>query len=124
MIRTLFEIPIPFSGTTIPIYAYGFMLMVGFLVTIYVARKKAKAEGLDPEIISNMGLYTVFAGTPATTTPGGTSLLTREQAAYVEYIDFGNFVGTTYRYVVAIFCDGTVTAEQMYLSVGQGSPSS
>ncbi|MCP4266683.1 MAG: prolipoprotein diacylglyceryl transferase [Candidatus Brocadiaceae bacterium] len=62
MIRTLFEIPIPFSGITIPIYAYGFMLMVGFLVTIYVARKKAKAEGLDPEIISNMGLYTIFAG--------------------------------------------------------------
>ncbi len=62
MIRTLFEIPIPFSGITIPIYAYGFMLMVGFLVTIYVARIKAKAEGLDPEIISNMGLYTIFAG--------------------------------------------------------------
>ncbi len=62
MIRTLFEIPIPFSGITIPIYAYGFMLMVGFLVTIYVARKKAKSEGVDPEIISNMGLYTIFAG--------------------------------------------------------------
>ncbi len=62
MIRTLFEIPIPFSGITIPIYAYGFMLMVGFLVTIYVARKKAKAEGMDPEIISNIGLYTIFAG--------------------------------------------------------------
>lgn len=38
------------------------MLMVGFLVTIYIARKKAKAEGMDPEIISNMGLYTIFAG--------------------------------------------------------------
>ncbi len=62
MIRTLFEIPIPFSGITIPIYAYGFMLMLGFLVTIYVARKKAKSEGMDPEIISNMGLYTIFAG--------------------------------------------------------------
>ncbi len=62
MIRTLFEIPIPFSGITIPIYAYGFMLMLGFLVTIYVARKKAKAEGLDPEIISNMGIYTIFSG--------------------------------------------------------------
>ena len=62
MIRTLFVIPIPFSGITIPIYAYGFMLMVGFLVVIYVARKKAKAEGMDPEIISNLGLYTIFAG--------------------------------------------------------------
>ncbi len=62
MIRTLFEIPIPYFGITIPIYAYGFMLMMGFLVVIYVARNKAKAEGINPEDISNMGLYTVFAG--------------------------------------------------------------
>ena len=62
MIRTLFEIPIPFTGMSIPIYAYGFMLMVGFLVVMYVARKKGKAEGLNPEDISNLGLYTIFAG--------------------------------------------------------------
>jgi phosphatidylglycerol:prolipoprotein diacylglycerol transferase len=62
MIRTLFEIPIPYIGITIPIYAYGFMLMVGFLVVIYVARIKAKTEGLNPEDISNLGLYTIFAG--------------------------------------------------------------
>ena len=62
MIRTLFVIPIPYTGITIPIYAYGFMLMVGFLVVIYVARIKGKKEGLDPEDISNLGLYTIFAG--------------------------------------------------------------
>jgi len=62
MIRTLFEIPIPFTGLTIPVFAYGFMLMVGFLVVIYIARIKAKAEGLNPEDISNLGLYTIFAG--------------------------------------------------------------
>jgi len=62
MIRTLFVIPIPYTGITIPIYAYGFMLMTGFLVVIYVARIKAKAEGLNPEDISNLGLYTIFAG--------------------------------------------------------------
>lgn len=62
MIRTLFEIPIPFTGVSIPIYAYGFMLMVGFLVVIFVARIKAKSEGLNPEDISNLGIYTIFAG--------------------------------------------------------------
>ena len=62
MIRTLFEIPIPFTGMTIPIYAYGFMLMVGFLVVMYVARNKGKTEGLNPEDISNLGLYTIFSG--------------------------------------------------------------
>lgn len=62
MIRTLFEIPIPFTDITIPIYAYGFMLMLGFLVVIYIARIKAKREGLNPEDISNLGLYTIFAG--------------------------------------------------------------
>ena len=62
MIRTLFEIPIPYTGISIPIYAYGFMLMVGFLVVIFVARIKAKAEGINPEDISNLGIYTIFAG--------------------------------------------------------------
>ncbi len=62
MIRTLFEIPIPFTGVSIPIYAYGFMLMVGFLVVIFVARIKAKSEGINPEDISNLGIYTIFVG--------------------------------------------------------------
>lgn len=62
MIRNLFKIPIPYTGISIPIYAYGFMLMVGFLVVVFVARIKAKAEGINPEDISNLGIYTVFAG--------------------------------------------------------------
>ena len=62
MIRTLFVIPIPFTGISIPIYAYGFMLMVGFLVVVFVARIKAKREGLNPEDISNLGIYIIFVG--------------------------------------------------------------
>jgi len=62
MIRTLFVIPIPFTDISIPIYAYGFMLMVGFLVVVFVARIKAKSEGLNPEDISNLGIYTIFVG--------------------------------------------------------------
>ena len=62
MIRTLFVIPIPFTDISIPIYAYGFMLMIGFLVVVFVARIKAKSEGLNPEDISNLGIYTIFVG--------------------------------------------------------------
>jgi len=35
---------------------------VGFLVVVFVARIKAKAEGINPEDISNLGIYTIFAG--------------------------------------------------------------
>jgi phosphatidylglycerol---prolipoprotein diacylglyceryl transferase len=62
MIRILFEIPIPFIGKSIPVYAYGFMLMLGFLVALYVARMRAKSEGISPERITDLGIYTIFAG--------------------------------------------------------------
>ena len=62
MIRTLFEIPIPFIGKTIPVYAYGFMLMFGFLVALYAARIRAKRVGIKPEHISDLGIYLIFSG--------------------------------------------------------------
>lgn len=62
MIRTLFEIPIPFIGKSIPVYAYGFMMMLGFLVALYVARVRAKSEGISPERITDLGIYTILAG--------------------------------------------------------------
>lgn len=62
MIRTLFEIPIPFIGKSIPVYAYGFMLMLGFMVALYAARKRARSEGVSPECITDLGIYTIFAG--------------------------------------------------------------
>ncbi|MDR4503256.1 MAG: prolipoprotein diacylglyceryl transferase [Candidatus Scalindua sp.] len=62
MLRTLFQIPIPFIGKTIPVYAYGFMLMIGFLAALYAARMRAKREGIKPEHISDLGIYLIFAG--------------------------------------------------------------
>ncbi len=62
MLRTLFHIPIPLIGKSIPVYAYGFMLMIGFLVALYAARMRAKREGLKPEYISDLGIYLIFAG--------------------------------------------------------------
>lgn len=61
MKRTLLEIPIPFLHISIPIYSYGLMLMIGFLAGLYVARKKAASEHLDPNIISDLSVYTIIS---------------------------------------------------------------
>lgn len=62
MRKILFEIPIPFLQKSIPIYSYGFMLMVAFLVAISIARWRAKKENIDPNKISDLGIYVVCAG--------------------------------------------------------------
>ena len=62
MRRILFEIPLPFFQKHIPIYAYGFMLMIAFLVAIAVARWRAGKEGLDPAKVTDVGIYLVCAG--------------------------------------------------------------
>ena len=62
MRRILFEIPIPFFHSHLPIYSYGFMLMVAFLVSIAVARWRAKKEGIKPDTITDLGIYLIFAG--------------------------------------------------------------
>lgn len=54
----LFEIP----GLNIPIFAYGFMIMVGFLVGIFIATRRAKKAGTDPNNILDLGIYLVVFG--------------------------------------------------------------
>lgn len=62
MRKILFEIPLPFFQRHIPIYSYGFMLMVAFLVAISIARWRARKEGIDPNKITDLGIYMVCAG--------------------------------------------------------------
>ncbi len=62
MRRILFEIPLPFLHTNLPVYAYGFMLMVAFLAAITIARWRAKKENIDPNKITDLGIYLVCAG--------------------------------------------------------------
>lgn len=62
MHRTLFEIPIPLLGKIIPIYSYGFMMAVGFFIALFTARWRAKKEGIDPILISDLGIYLICAG--------------------------------------------------------------
>ena len=54
----LFRIP----GLDIPIFAYGFMIMVGFLVGIFIATRRARKAGMDPNNILDFGIYIVVFG--------------------------------------------------------------
>lgn len=62
MRRILFEIPLPFLHKGFPVYSYGFMLMVAFFVAIAIARWRAGKEAIDPNKITDLGIYLVCAG--------------------------------------------------------------
>lgn len=56
--RILFRIP----GLDLPLYAYGFMLMVGFVLGILLSSKRAKKAGLEPSLISDLALWLIIFG--------------------------------------------------------------
>ena len=58
----LFEIHIPGTSFTIPIFSYGFMIMVGFLVGVYLARARARRVSMDPDAITDMGIVALVCG--------------------------------------------------------------
>lgn len=51
---------IPFIN--IPIQSFGTMMVVGFLVALWVVRRMAVRIGLNPEWMSNAGLYALVSG--------------------------------------------------------------
>ena len=61
----LFEIPrIEFGNWAvgpIPIRMYGLMIGIGFLLAMYLASRRAKKEGVDPDRILDMGVYLLLA---------------------------------------------------------------
>lgn len=61
MRQILFEIPLPFGNATLPLFGFGVMLLVCFLVCAWLAARRAKAEGIDPNDFWDMGLW-VFVG--------------------------------------------------------------
>jgi phosphatidylglycerol---prolipoprotein diacylglyceryl transferase len=58
MWQEIFRIPI----INLPVYGYGLMMVIGFLVAIEVAKKLAKQKGLDPEIFVNAALIALVTG--------------------------------------------------------------
>src|SRR5947199_8456136 len=45
-----------------PIYGYGVMLVIGFLLALELAKYLARRAGLDPELFVNAGLIALVAG--------------------------------------------------------------
>src|SRR5437016_4546384 len=58
MYPELFRIPV----VNIPIYGYGVMLVIGFLLALELAKYLARRAGLDPELFVNAGLIALVAG--------------------------------------------------------------
>lgn len=44
------------------IHSYGFMLMVGFILAIYVTTKRARLAGIKPEFITDMAIWAIIVG--------------------------------------------------------------
>jgi phosphatidylglycerol:prolipoprotein diacylglycerol transferase len=61
----LFEIPKIEIGSwvigPIPIRLYGLMIGIGFLLSVWLASRRAKKEGVDPDRILDMGVYLLLA---------------------------------------------------------------
>jgi phosphatidylglycerol:prolipoprotein diacylglycerol transferase len=58
----LFEIHIPFLDWTLPVNSYGTMMVVGFLLAVYLAGRRAKRLGLDPNVMTDMGMVAIISG--------------------------------------------------------------
>jgi phosphatidylglycerol:prolipoprotein diacylglycerol transferase len=53
--------PILIEIGPITVHTYGFLVAVGFLVGIYLAEHQAIKEGVDKEIVANLGIYIILA---------------------------------------------------------------
>src|SRR5687767_9622591 len=58
MLPELFRIP----GLDVPVYGYGLMMVIGFLLGVEVAKFLARRTGFDPETFVNVGLIALVAG--------------------------------------------------------------
>ena len=58
MLQEIFRIPFLDS----PIYGYGLMLVIGFLLATQLARFLARRSAMDPEIFVTAGLVALISG--------------------------------------------------------------
>lgn len=65
MRHILFEIPLPFGDAKLPIFGYGLMLLIAFLTGAGIAGRRAKDEGIDPDVVWDTALW-IFLGGLAT----------------------------------------------------------
>ena len=53
---------LPFAHSGIPIFGYGFMLFVGFSTASFLAGRRAKLCGLDPNVIWDLMMWLLIPG--------------------------------------------------------------
>ncbi len=61
----LFRIPLPFRLgpiDSIPVYAYGFFVMIGFLAALWISVRRARAMGIEPDLLVDLGLWVMVSG--------------------------------------------------------------
>jgi phosphatidylglycerol:prolipoprotein diacylglycerol transferase len=62
MRQVLFTIPLPFGDAKIPVFGFGIMLILAFVVAAWIAGRRAKQEGYNHTIPWDVGLYIFIAG--------------------------------------------------------------
>ena len=58
MWQVLFEVP----GVGVKVFGYGTMLVFALLGSIHLAARRARREGLDPEVIYDLALWVFIGG--------------------------------------------------------------
>ncbi len=54
--------PILFRLFGFSIHSYGFMLMIGFILAIYVTTKRARLAGIKPDFITDLAIWAIVVG--------------------------------------------------------------
>lgn len=121
MHQVLFRIPINFLGWTpqgIPIYGFGTMLFLAFVVCLWLTGRRAEKEGIRRELIQDLALWIFVGGILGARLTfllvegdTGQSLGTRLQTALTEFfriwdgglVFYGSVVGGVAGYFLAYF---------------------
>src|SRR5262249_49798369 len=62
MQQVLFEIPFPGVPDGIPIYGFGMMLFLAFVICTVLASRRAASEGIHPQHVQDMAIWMFVGG--------------------------------------------------------------
>lgn len=62
MRQVLFEIPLPFTDAKLPLFSFGVMLLISFIVGFWITSRLAKKEGIDPNVFFDIMLWLFIGG--------------------------------------------------------------
>jgi phosphatidylglycerol:prolipoprotein diacylglycerol transferase len=62
MQQVLFRIPIPFTDVKLPIFGFGVMLCLAFLLCTWMAGRRARRAGMPPETMQDLAIWLFVCG--------------------------------------------------------------